>query len=92
MNNQEIYNGLINIAERIGIEVKEKNLKTVGISVKSGLCKIKDKYVFIMDKHKKLQEKIDILSSYMADEDLENIYIIPAIRRLFEKHEKFNHR
>ncbi len=86
MNNEEIYNALIDIADRIGIEVKEKNLKTAGINVKSGLCKIKGKYLFIMDKHKKPQEKINILSAYMANADLENIYIMPAIRRLFEKY------
>ncbi|MBW1649619.1 MAG: hypothetical protein JRJ44_02865 [Deltaproteobacteria bacterium] len=89
MNNEEIYSNLINIAEQIGIKVKEKNLKTAGIRVKSGLCKIKGEYIFIMDKHKKLKNKIDVLSAYMADVDLENIYIMPAVRRLFEK---FNNR
>ncbi|MBW1616745.1 MAG: hypothetical protein JRJ49_09490 [Deltaproteobacteria bacterium] len=92
MNNEDIYNALIDIADRIGIEVKEKNLKTAGINVKSGLCKIKGKYLFIMDKHKKTKEKIGILSSYMANADLENIYIMPAIRRLFEKYEKSDYR
>ena len=54
MKPEMIYQELKDLAEKLGITVKEENFKKTGIHVKSGLCKIKGEQFFIMDKHKKI--------------------------------------
>ena len=42
--------------------------------------------MFVMDKHKSIREKIRLLSELLADTPHENIFIVPAVRELLEKH------
>jgi hypothetical protein len=77
-----IYKELIYLAEKLDITVKEQNLRKAGIHVNSGLCKVKGKDYFIMDKHKKLKEKIEILSDCLSELKHETIFVVPAIREL----------
>ena len=85
MKSDQIYQELIDLAEKLEITVLEQNLRKTGVKVKSGLCKVKGKYMFIMDKHKKIHKKIEILSDSLATIPHENIYIKPAIRELLDK-------
>lgn len=85
MKSEQIYQELIDLAEKLQITVSEQNLRKTGIKAKSGLCKVKGKYLFIMDKHKSIHKKIDILSEHLAAVPHENIYIKPAIRELLDK-------
>ena len=85
MKPEQIYQELIDLAEKLQITVSEQNLRKTGVKAKSGLCKVKGKYLFIMDKHKSVQKKIDLLSENLASIPHENIYIKPAIRALLEK-------
>ncbi|MBU4316077.1 MAG: hypothetical protein KKF30_02245 [Proteobacteria bacterium] len=82
MKPEQIYKELINLAEKLEITVKEENLRKAGIHVNSGLCKIKGRDFFIMDKHKKLKEKIEILSECLSEQKHETIFVVPAIREL----------
>ena len=85
MKPEQIYQELIDLAEKLQITVSEQNLRKTGVKAKSGLCKVKGKYIFIMDKHKSIHKKIDLLSENLASIPHENIYIKPAIRALLEK-------
>ncbi len=85
MKPEQIYQELKDLAEKFEISVSEQNLRTTGIKVKSGLCKVKGKNLFVMDKHKSIQKKIDILASYLTEFPHEDLYIIPAIREILEK-------
>jgi hypothetical protein len=85
MNSEQIYQELIDLAEKLEITVSEQNLQKTGVKAKSGLCKVKNKYMFIMDKHKKINKKIEILSENLATIPHENIYIKPAVRELLDK-------
>jgi len=49
MKPEQIYQELKDLAEKLEITVSEQNLRTAGIKVKSGLCKVKGKNMFIMD-------------------------------------------
>ncbi|MBA3028085.1 MAG: hypothetical protein FP816_04610 [Desulfobacteraceae bacterium] len=82
MKPEQIYKELINLAEKLDITVKEENLRKAGIHVNSGLCKIKGRDFFIMDKHKKLKEKIEILSECLSEQKHETVFVVPAIREL----------
>ncbi len=85
MKPEQIYQELIDLAEKLEITVSEQNLRKTGVKAKSGLCKVKGEYLFIMDKHKSINKKIDILSEGLAVIPHENIYIKPVIRELLYK-------
>ena len=85
MKPEQIYQELKDIAEKLGITVSEQNLRKTGISVKSGICKVKGKKIFIMDKHKSIQKKNVILTSFLKEMPHEDIYIVPAVRELISK-------
>ena len=85
MKPEQIYQELKDLAEKLALTVSEQNLRTAGIKVKSGLCKVKGKDMFIMDKHKSIHKKIKILTAQLADMPHENIYLIPAIREMLNK-------
>ena len=85
MKPEQLYQELVNLAEKLEITVSEQNLRKTGAKAKSGLCKVKGKYLFIMDKHKSIHKKIDLLSKHLASMPHENIYIIPTVRELLNK-------
>ena len=85
MKPEQIYQELKDLADKLGITVSEQNLRIAGIKVKSGLCKVKGKNLFIMDKHKSIHKKIDALAFQLAEFPHEDLYVIPAIRELLEK-------
>ncbi len=85
MKPEQIYQELKDLAEKLGIAVSEQNLRKSGISVKSGLCKVKGKQIFVMDKHKSIYKKNVILTSFLKELPHENIYVVPAVRDLISK-------
>ena len=87
MKPEQIYEHLIDVAAKLNIKVKEKNLDTLGLHAKSGFCKIKGEQVFIMDKKKSIYKKNDLLASCLSNMQHDHIFIVPAIRELLNKHE-----
>ena len=85
MKPEQIYQELKDLAEKLEVQVSEQNLRTAGIKVKSGFCKVKGKNTFIMDKHKSVHKKIKILASHLAQIPHENVFIVPAVRELLDK-------
>jgi len=77
-----LYQELKNLAEKLGIAVSEQNLKLSGFPVQSGLCRIKDKLFFIMDKNEAVQRKTIILAECLSHMPHEDLYVIPAVREL----------
>jgi len=86
MKSEPLYQELIVLAEKLGITVLEHNFRKTGIKVESGLCKIKGKKHFILDKHKTIHEKNEILASCLTKMAHENIYVFPALRDFLNKH------
>lgn len=82
MKAQQLYEELKQLAERLGIQVVEHNFRSTGTMARSGLCKIRGRRFFIMDKHRSLREKIDLLSDCLAPLDHEGHYVLPAVRDL----------
>lgn len=76
----------MDLAEKMSVTVSEQNLRTAGIKVKSGLCKVKGADMFIMDKHKSVHHKIRILATQLATMPHENVYVVPAVREVLNKH------
>jgi hypothetical protein len=84
---ETVYMDLKDLAERLSITVFEKNLKQVGTRIESGLCIVKGKHLFIMDKHKAIREKIEILATHLAGFPHDDIYMMPALRKILEKYQ-----
>ena len=85
MEKEQIYQELKYLAEKLDITVSEQNLRIAGIKVKSGLCKVKGKNMFIMDKHKSIHKKIKLLGSELAQMPHEDVYVVPAVREVLSK-------
>ena len=85
MEKEQIYQELKDLAEKLDIAVSEQNLRIAGIKVKSGLCKVKGKNMFIMDKHKSIHKKIKLLASQLAQMPHEDVYVVPAVREVLSK-------
>ena len=88
MKPEHIYQHLIDVAEKLDIKVKEKNLNTMGLRAKSGFCKIKGEQVFIMDKKKTIHKKNILLASCLSKIQHDHIFIVPVIRALLNQHEE----
>ncbi|MBS0014240.1 MAG: hypothetical protein KFF46_09745 [Desulfobacterales bacterium] len=85
MKRKQIYQHLMEIAEKLDIRVAEQNLRTTGVNAKSGLCRIRGEWVFIMDKRLLVNEKIELLADCLRQMPLEEIYIMPAVRNILDK-------
>lgn len=84
MKPEQLYQELKDLSEKIGIPVCEQNLKISGIHVNSGFCRVKNQPLFILDKRKSLAQKIEILSAWLAAQNLDSIYVVPAVREHLE--------
>ena len=86
MKSQHLYQELKNLAEKLGITVREQNLRQPGIKVRSGLCRVKGQWVFILDKHKNIHQKCRMLGTCLGSMPLDEIYLIPVVRDYIENH------
>ena len=86
MKTAQIYKELKDLAEKLAVTVSEQNLRLAGIKVKSGMCKVKGKDLFIMDKHKSIHQKIKFLAAQLAGMAHEDVFVIPAVREVLDKY------
>jgi hypothetical protein len=71
------------IAGNIGTEVREEKLvREVGYSVRSGPCRLHGRPVVLLDSNAELGERIEALLEFLAECDLDAVYIEPEIREL----------
>jgi hypothetical protein len=88
MKPEQIYQGLKDLADRLGIIVTEKKLSTENLKVKSGLCKIRGQFVMILDKQLPVYKKSAILAACLSDMPHDTIFIIPALREFLARYRK----
>jgi hypothetical protein len=81
-----LYQELKEVAEKLGIEVTEQNFRATGVNAVSGLCKVKGKSLFLIDKHKNLHKKITILSEFLGGIPCNDVYMLPAVREHLRKY------
>ena len=86
MKPDQLYQELKELAEKLNITVSEQNLRKTGIKVKSGLCKVKAKYVFVMDKNKPVHKKIEVLASCLSKIPNDDIYVVPILREILNEY------
>ncbi len=88
MKPQQVYEELKNLSEKLEIEVKEQNFRTTGIKVKSGLCVVRGKRLFVMNKHNNIHKKVALLADCLRQLEHDHEYVVPAIRELLSKEQK----
>ena len=88
MKAEQIYQHLLDAAEKIQISVSEENLRRTGVKAKSGLCRVHGKDMFIMDKKATVREKIALLAACLAQQSLDDIYIVPTVRNVIAQYRK----
>lgn len=82
MRDDQLFQELKNLAEKLDVTVAEHSFKNAGIAVKSGFCLVKDRKHCILDKNLRLAKKIRILVKTLAGMPHEDIFVVPAIREL----------
>ena len=85
----QLYQGMKEIAEKLGVTVSEQNFRKTGIKVESGLCKVKGRKLFIIDKNISIHKKNETLASFLSKMPHEDVYVIPAVRELIKKHSQY---
>jgi len=79
MDNKELLNKLLEIAEMLDIRViREKRL------IVNGICKSYGKDYVVLNNNMPIDDQILICIKCLKTKSLENIYIIPEIRKIIE--------
>jgi hypothetical protein len=70
------------VATASGLAVREERLtREVGYSVHSGLCRVQDQEVLLLDRNASPAERVEVLCSVLSDRDLDSVFIEPELRR-----------
>jgi len=85
LKSTQLYQHLKETAEKLDITVSEQNLRATGVNARSGLCTVKGKQLFIMDKHLPVRQKVEVLAECLRQMPLDDIYLVPAIRNYLER-------
>ena len=80
MNKDKLYNEFEDLAVKLGMKI----IKGKG-DFKGGACILKDEKIIVVNKRKPMEQKLRILASCFNKIDLEEVYIIPALRELIEE-------
>lgn len=89
-NDEIILLQLEELAERLGILVRDENINIDDVSSNGGLCLVEGKYILILNSKTTLQEKIQVAIKALQQFDLSDVYIKPAIRELLERNKKIS--
>ena len=86
MKPEELYQHLKDLAEKLGISVREQNLRHAGLRVRSGFCMVKGRPMYIMSKHLNIHRKNEKLADCLNRFPHEGIYLVPAVREFLQRH------
>jgi len=71
------------VARELGFDVREEELlRDVGYRPRSGVCRVGERDVILMDRKLSGPERIEVLCGALADRDLEQVFLSPALRAL----------
>lgn len=72
---------LARAARALGFEVREEEiLREVGYRARSGVCRVGERKVIVLDRRLAPADRVDILCAALAGCDLENVFLSPAVR------------
>jgi len=88
INDEFILLQLEELAERLGILVRDENINIDDVSSTGGLCIVEGQHILILNSKTTLQEKIQVAIKALRQFDISEIYVKPGIRELLEEHKE----
>ena len=88
MNEEVLLNQLEELAEKLGILVRDENINIEESSSSGGLCRTEGEYVLILNSKATVKEKNQVMINALQQFDLSDIYIKPVIRKLLEEYKE----
>jgi len=79
MESQNILQGFENLIQNLSIDLRYEKGDFAG-----GLCRMREKSVFIINNRLPVENKIQLIASELRSLDLNHIYIRPALREIIE--------
>lgn len=80
---QHLLQRLKELAEKSGVSVREERLvREVGYHVRSGACRLHGQDVLLLDTGASATERIEALLEFLAERDLDGVFVEPDLRRL----------
>lgn len=76
-----MFHHLKEVAEKLGIRVVEKSFRNVGVPVKSGLCRVRNRTLFILDRNIPLADKNQIMAEALSRLPHDTVFVMPEIRK-----------
>jgi len=68
-------------ASEVGLDVREEEiLREVGYRARSGICRVGDRTVVVIDRRLPGRDRIEILCRALADRDHERVFLSPVLR------------
>jgi hypothetical protein len=68
-------------ARELGLEVREEEImREVGYRAHSGICRVGERTVVVLDRRLPGRDRIEILCAALAGRDLEGVFLSPALR------------
>ncbi len=82
---ERILTELIDLAHRLGVEVRSEPFDVRVLESKGGLCWVHGRPAVYMDSGMALLDKIGVLAEALSTFDIEAMYVPPAIRARIER-------
>ena len=83
MENEKLMNELLDLAERLEVEVRHECFGGDG----GGLCRLRDRQVLFVDTDASPADQLDRTTAALAElNGLDNLYILPEIRQRLESY------
>jgi len=79
MKEDEVLSGLESVMTTLGVQVRYEKGDFAG-----GLCKLKDKQLLILNSAMPPNQKIKVLANELSHMELENVFMVPALRQVID--------
>jgi hypothetical protein len=80
MKKNKLYDEFEVLAEKLGLKI----LNGKG-SFNGGICVVNEKKVIVLNKTKPIEQRLSVLANIFIEFNLEQIYLVPALRAYIEE-------
>ena len=81
MTTSETIRACLELAEKLSIEVR-----SVPLDGNGGLCRVKGKQVLYVNQMLSKARQLEVLLRGLSEIPVDDVYVLPALRELLEKH------
>ena len=83
MKKEKLYYEFEQLIQRMGLRILRGKGDFIG-----GICTVNDEKVIVLNKLKPIEQRLKILVRSITEYDLEEIYMIPAVRSYIEQYKQ----